>query len=83
MFILHGLENCVTSFSFIIFDRWGEKVFETEDASKGWDGTYRGKPMNAAVFVYTINATLVSGEKIIKKGNISLIRWFGCVLEPE
>ena len=74
LFILHGFENCVSSFSFVIFDRWGEKVFETEDVAKGWDGTYKGKPMNATVYVYSINATLMSGEKISKKGNISLIR---------
>lgn len=74
LFILHGFENCVTTFSFIIFDRWGEKVFETENPAASWDGTFQGKPLNSAVFVYYINAALNSGEKIDKKGNISLIR---------
>lgn len=74
LFVLHGFENCVSTFSILIFDRWGEKVFETENVTKAWDGTYKGKLMNTAVFVYYINATLNSGEKINKKGNISLIR---------
>lgn len=74
LFVLQKWASCVSKFSFIIFDRWGEKVFETEDASKSWDGTYNGKHLDAAVFVYIINATLTSGEKINKKGNISLIR---------
>ncbi len=74
LFILHGFENCVTAFSFVIFDRWGEKVFETENPATSWDGVYKGKTLNSAVFVYYINATLNSGEKVTKKGNISLIR---------
>ena len=74
LFLFPELENCVTTFSFIVFDRWGEKVFETENVAKGWDGSFKGKPMNPAVFVYYINATLNNGEKITKKGNISLIR---------
>ena len=74
LFVLQRWANCVSKFSFVIFDRWGEKVFETEDASKSWDGTYNGKHLDAAVFVYIINATMTSGEKITKKGNISLIR---------
>ncbi|TAL61545.1 MAG: hypothetical protein EPN85_04555, partial [Bacteroidetes bacterium] len=39
-----------------------------------WDGTYKGKEMNTAVFVYFLEATLTNGEKISRKGNISLIR---------
>lgn len=74
LFVLHGWGNCVSSFSFLIFDRWGEKVFETEDASEGWDGNYKGKPLNPGVFVYYIRANSFTGEKITKKGNISLIR---------
>lgn len=73
-FILHGWKNCVKEFNIIIFDRFGEKVFESEDADKSWDGTYKGSPMNPAVFVFYIYATAISGEEIIRKGNISLIR---------
>lgn len=75
LFLLQGLDKCVSTFSCIIFDRWGEKVFETESLSVlSWDGTFKGKPLNPAVFVYYIDATFISGEHIIKKGNISLIR---------
>lgn len=74
LFILHGFENCTSAFSFAIFDRWGEKVFETNSSEISWDGIYKGKPLNAGVFVYSLNATLLNGEKINRKGNISLIR---------
>ncbi|MFY9309532.1 MAG: gliding motility-associated C-terminal domain-containing protein [Bacteroidia bacterium] len=74
LFILQGWKKRITEFSIIIYNRWGEKVFESDDPERGWDGTYNGKLMDAGVFVYYINATLINGEKIIKKGNISLIR---------
>jgi gliding motility-associated-like protein len=66
--------NCIQSFRFIIFDRWGEKVFETTEPNQCWDGTYNGRLMNSAVFVYYFNATLTNGETVIKKGNINLVR---------
>lgn len=74
LFILKGWAACVSSFSLTIFNRWGEKVFETESAAKGWDGNFNGKPLDPAVFVYYINAKNIAGDKINKKGNISLIR---------
>ncbi|MGB3947863.1 MAG: M43 family zinc metalloprotease, partial [Bacteroidia bacterium] len=74
MFVLHGFENCVSNFSLIIFDRWGEKVFEAENASVSWTGFYNGKLLNPGVFVYYMEATLNNGQSINKKGNISLIR---------
>lgn len=75
LFVLRGwLNNCVSDFSLNVFDRWGEKVFESNDPSKSWDGTFRGKTLDPNVFVYFINANVNGGDKIHKKGNISLIR---------
>lgn len=66
--------KCVKSLYFAIYDRWGEKVFETTDMMQCWDGTFKGKEMNTAVFVYYMRAKLTTGDEINKKGNISLIR---------
>lgn len=66
--------NCIKQLLFIIYDRWGEKVFETSDPKICWDGTYKGKPLNTAVFTYYLKAIFTDGEQINKKGNISLIR---------
>ena len=66
--------NCIQDFYFAIYDRWGETVFETTDQKNCWNGTYKGKSMNTAVFVYYLKATLLTGEQINKKGNITLIR---------
>ncbi|HIA06006.1 MAG TPA: T9SS type B sorting domain-containing protein [Flavobacteriales bacterium] len=64
----------IKELTFIIYDRWGEKIFESEDTGIGWDGTYKGKPMNEAVFVYYVKATFINSEIVEKKGNITLVR---------
>lgn len=66
--------NCIQTFNFVIYNRWGEKVFETNDQKMCWDGTYKGQLENTGVFIYSLNVMLVNGEKISRKGNISLIR---------
>ncbi len=66
--------KCVKSLIFVIYDRWGEKVFESTSLNKCWDGNYNGKEMGTAVFVYYLRATLTTGEEVVKKGNISLFR---------
>lgn len=64
----------ISSINFAIYDRWGEKVFETSDITVGWDGKYRGKEMNSAVFVYVLNAVMDDGNTVERKGNITLVR---------
>jgi gliding motility-associated-like protein len=68
------LGNCIAKMQFIIFNRWGEKVFESTNPKEAWDGTFNGEKMNTAVFVYYLKATLITGEEIVQKGNISLLR---------
>ena len=72
MFYVRG--NCIKDFSLVVFDRWGEKVFETTDMGKGWNGKYGDKNLNTSIFVYYVNATLSNGDQISKKGTITLIR---------
>ncbi|HET6992876.1 MAG TPA: gliding motility-associated C-terminal domain-containing protein [Bacteroidia bacterium] len=66
--------NCIQSIHFAIYDRWGEKVFESSDQNVCWDGTYRGVKLENAVFYYTLDAVLLNGDKIQKSGNISLVK---------
>jgi gliding motility-associated-like protein len=73
--VLHVKSNCeLSSFSFKIFDRWGEKVFESSDPNYGWDGTYKNKPMDTGVFMYTVDGFLSTGVEVKKKGNVTLLR---------
>jgi len=66
--------DCMESFVFSIYNRWGEKVFETSSMNICWDGTWKGKELNSGVFIYSIEGYLINGERISQKGNISLIR---------
>ncbi len=66
--------GCIQSLYFAIYDRWGNKVFETTDQTKCWDGTFNGTAMNTGEFVYYLNATLTNGKNVNQKGNITLIR---------
>lgn len=66
--------NCIAELELAIFDRWGEKVFETISKTIGWDGTYKGKEMNAGAFAYYAKITLQNGEVINKKGSVNLVR---------
>ncbi|MBI4649385.1 MAG: gliding motility-associated C-terminal domain-containing protein, partial [Bacteroidia bacterium] len=64
----------IQTIRFAVYDRWGEKVFETTDIDTGWDGTYRGKPMNPAVFVYYVTGKFENGDEIKISGNVALVR---------
>jgi len=64
-----GFEN----FTLKIFNRWGEKVFETDDIKSKWDGTYNGKIQELGVFVYYIDAVVAGGIPYSDKGNITLV----------
>jgi len=72
LYFLNG--TCIKNFIFTIYDRWGETVFETNDISQIWDGTFRGKTLNTQVLAYIFNAELFGDKKLSKSGNISLVR---------
>jgi gliding motility-associated-like protein len=57
-----------------IFNRWGEKVFESNGLEYGWDGTFKGKPQEMDAYAYVLTATFIDGSSAIKKGNITLLR---------
>jgi gliding motility-associated-like protein len=64
----------VSKTRFIIFNRWGQKVFETDQRNTGWDGFFKGKIQAQDVYAYTLEATLADGKVIKKSGDITLFR---------
>jgi len=65
---------CLETLTFMIFNRWGEKVFETNDVKIGWDGTFHGEKVNTGVFFYRLEGKSYDGNGYSSKGNITLIR---------
>ena len=59
---------------FTIWNRWGQKVFETNDPAIGWDGKFKGVMQSMDVYVYTLSVTFFDGVEVNKKGDITLIR---------
>jgi gliding motility-associated-like protein len=66
--------NYIQDLYFAVYDRWGQKVFETKDMNVGWDGTYHGRKLDPAVFGWYIEGTCEQGQKFFKKGNVTLLR---------
>lgn len=72
--ILYVRGGGIEQFQFVIYDRWGEKVFETDDLDVGWDGMYKGAEAVQGVYVYGISGRYYSGDEINQNGNITLVR---------
>ena len=66
--------NGITELLLRVYNRWGQLVFETNDQSIGWDGSFKDKPLNQGVFVYTLEGSFDNGNLFSEKGNITLIR---------
>ena len=67
----------ISEISALIFDRWGNKVFESTSSTGNieWDGkNLSGKELPAGTYFYTIKATGKDGTEYEKKGNVSLYR---------
>ncbi len=65
---------CLETLTFQVFNRWGQKVWETADQNVGWDGTFNGQELNTGVFVYRLEGKDFKGKGYSLKGNVSLIR---------
>jgi gliding motility-associated-like protein len=57
-----------------IYNRWGALVYKSTDPNEGWDGTYNGKLQPQDVYHYTLQIEFSSKEKLVKKGDITLLR---------
>lgn len=72
--VLLALGDDIVSFQLLIYNRWGELVFESTDPNKGWDGKFKGSNAQQGVYVYVLNAELKDIGEVNKKGDITLVR---------
>ncbi|OQP49781.1 hypothetical protein A4H97_28230 [Niastella yeongjuensis] len=66
--------NVIQTMRLIIFNQWGEKIFETNDINGKWNGIYKGKPQPIGVYVYAAQLVLTDGTSVVKKGSFNLLR---------
>ncbi len=64
-----------------IFDRWGELLFVKENipagadpSANGWDGTFRSRTVDTGVYVYLIEAEFEDGQKLLYRGDITVVK---------
>jgi large repetitive protein len=62
-----------------VYDRWGELVFDgadmtVNDATQGWDGTFRGKNVSSGIFAWYAEIEFIDGFVLVLKGDITLLR---------
>ena len=78
VFMAFPNDNDISHFSMQVFDRWGGKVFSSDDISVGWNGTKNGKPCPAGVYVYRLTFRVdgvpgIEGEQVLT-GTVALVR---------
>ena len=66
--------NIETLEEFSVYDRWGKKLFSTEDITEGWDGTYRGHNEDMGVYTWIIRGKTYDKDDVVRSGNVTLMR---------
>ena len=69
-------ETTILNYHLIIYDRWGNKYFETTDMDACWDGMYNGKNVRTGVFVYLLDIDYtycVEVENMVKYGDVTVV----------
>ncbi|HLP13637.1 MAG TPA: PKD domain-containing protein, partial [Flavobacteriales bacterium] len=64
----------VDTYRLLIFNRWGELIFESTDVNKGWDGYYRGALCTQDVYVWKADVTFIDGREFNATGDLTLLR---------
>jgi len=68
------LSDCVEQFKLVIHNRWGERIFESEDIKQCWDGTFKGVEAASGVYAFNVYVKQLDGTVLNKTGTISLLR---------
>jgi gliding motility-associated-like protein len=65
----------IYNFNLLIFDRWGEIIWETNDPYANWDGTFNGNPVQQGTYNWTIEVKdAINDKKYQYSGHINLLR---------
>ena len=73
VFVIQGA--FVSGYQLTIYNRWGEKVFETDRLGAGWNGTdQQGQPLPSETYTYYLRGVGFSGEMVEVGGTVHLIR---------
>ncbi|NVO03607.1 MAG: CotH kinase family protein [Bacteroidetes bacterium] len=71
---VYFIYGTIAKFELVIYNRWGQEIFKTNDQTIGWDGTYKGEKLQSGVYAYKVSLTDYKGIVTLKTGNITLMR---------
>lgn len=69
-----GLNLQKDFYTFQIYNRWGQLIFESKDPEKGWDGTFNGQLCQSGVYVYKLQAKFYNGDNANYDGIVHLMK---------
>lgn len=72
LFLVYG--TGITKLEMSIFDRWGAKLYTSNDQLKGWDGTVKGEESKQDVYTYVVTFTSIDSKQHTKTGHVTLLR---------
>jgi len=64
----------VKKYHFLIVNRWGQLIFETNDTNVGWNGYFKGQLCPEGVYMYRIEGVFETGQSFLRLGNVTLLR---------
>jgi gliding motility-associated-like protein len=77
-FMAIATSDYIQIFHMLIFDRWGGKIFESDDIMRGWDGTLHGKPLPGDMYTYKIKYSIYPSlgdySEQVRLGTVMLVR---------
>ncbi len=72
--IFRPVSQDVIEYNLEIYDRWGEKLFQTNDLTIGWDGYYNEKLCKGDVYVWIAKGKFMNGQAFNLAGNVTLLK---------
>jgi large repetitive protein len=72
--VLYVRGSSVTDLHWMVFSRWGEKIFEAKDINNGWDGTFKGEILPTGVYGVVIRGKCDDGIPFEQRGNVTLLK---------
>jgi len=64
----------LSNFQFTVFDRWGNRVYQTFSPGFRWNGDRSGQPVPEGTYVYVLSARTVRGDTVKRSGQLSVVR---------
>jgi PKD repeat protein len=73
-YVFHPVHSGVSEYQLRIFSRRGILVFETNDVNIGWDGYYKGQPVDPGVYIWKVRGDYINGEPFTLMGDVTLLK---------